>query len=593
MKEVTLMLNEKEVLNEVVHHLVKANIDESVIEYDQSAYFIAEKISGFQTKNEVMIGFTSIDLNLNDLENKIFMFYCISNIISSDKTIDFLLSFITENKTHLQGKKIVYFICIHSEVVFDSFISSNRDTIEAHIKKNAKVGKEKRTPRIVFDFSYIPSKSAMKMRKSIKVKNRNGMFSNNLKDSKGHIFTANLFDLVEVYHLLGNRIFTDNIRFGISDKYNVDKEIIRTLTNSPEEFWHLNNGITIVCRKDTFDFSLMKNIILNAEKYDTLSVINGAQTIRASSRMFADERIDSEVKKTAIREAWVLLRIIQLGDDLNNQVVASEKIAIALNRQKPIQPEDIAFKEPQISTINSFADKVMEKSEIELTKYVFKIVRRGDQQSSFKRYYSLEEYARVAHILFQNKPGEARNASREKLLGMLDSKENIANLQKILPHNTEGISDKEFEKYYKPVIFLLKSKKCIDEVIKGSRPINPILNYSRYLILYCIFNSLLLEFFGFTTSDYFNEKNKHDYSSWNMDAGKAEQIVTKESIMKLLDIIKEKWDQTSSGNPQVFDSNAFKSDLNIISFFDSNKEAIREIFSDYSLIDKSGSHILE
>lgn len=63
---------------------------------------------------------------------------------------------------------------------------------------------------------------------------------------KGYVFTAKLKDIIDIYNRRGENLFQKNVRFSLDDgTSDVSKEIIETLTTSPDEFWFLNNGITI------------------------------------------------------------------------------------------------------------------------------------------------------------------------------------------------------------------------------------------------------------------------------------------------------------------------------------------------------------
>ena len=68
---------------------------------------------------------------------------------------------------------------------------------------------------------------------------------------KGYVFTATLKDIIDIYNRRGENLFQKNFRFSIDDGTSVvAKEIIETLSTAPEEFWFLNNGITILSNAD-------------------------------------------------------------------------------------------------------------------------------------------------------------------------------------------------------------------------------------------------------------------------------------------------------------------------------------------------------
>lgn len=63
--------------------------------------------------------------------------------------------------------------------------------------------------------------------------------------------SAKLYDIVEMYNHVGDELFRSNLRYGINEQLDVEKSMKETLRNHPENFWFLNNGITITVRKRT------------------------------------------------------------------------------------------------------------------------------------------------------------------------------------------------------------------------------------------------------------------------------------------------------------------------------------------------------
>lgn len=59
-------------------------------------------------------------------------------------------------------------------------------------------------------------------------------------------FAADLYQLVELYNLVGEQLFRNNVRFGIEEKMGVDYSIQQTLREKPWQFYYKNNGITIL-----------------------------------------------------------------------------------------------------------------------------------------------------------------------------------------------------------------------------------------------------------------------------------------------------------------------------------------------------------
>ena len=173
-----------------------------------------------------------------------------------------------------------------------------------------------------YESTSVPALGDMNIQETEKEK----MMSKTYNDLKGYIFTANLYNFVEIYNEIGDDLFRRNVRLGIKDNLGVDEEIKNTLKNEPETFWYKNNGITVLVENPLFKFDRANEIILNNPQSNELgfSVINGAQTITAATEFFFKENKDKEDKEKAKR-AKVLFRIICAPAK-----VASE-ISVALN----------------------------------------------------------------------------------------------------------------------------------------------------------------------------------------------------------------------------------------------------------------------
>lgn len=233
------------------------------------------------------------------------------------------------------------------------------------------------------------------------------------------VLTIDLFQLTELYNLIGDRLFKDNVRFGISETLGVDQSIRHTLKEEPEYFWFKNNGITILTDNPKFQLKHAESIFLGtigADKFPDFSVINGAQTISTSARFFFELEQDSSKKDVFARAktAQVMLRIIYTPraatpEQQNTFQQKSTEISISLNRQKPIKMEDIAFTTPFSQKLVVYLiEKHGPDSEL------FQLVRRGEG-SGLYRSLDLVQFAR-ARMACAGEPGGARSQSTSELL---------------------------------------------------------------------------------------------------------------------------------------------------------------------------------
>lgn len=353
---------------------------------------------------------------------------------------------------------------------------------------------------------------------------------------KGYVFTADLYNFAEIYNQAGDELFKKNVRLGIDDVLGVDKEIKNTLEKDPEKFWFRNNGITILLEEQSLKLDRTSEIILKpyGETKLKFSVINGAQTITAASEFFfgLDKEKEDDKYKEA-KKAKVLLRIIQLSSNEE----ASE-ISVALNRQKPIKPVDIAYTNAFVQTLYTYL--------LDSPKgYV--IARRASDSFSGSYNISLEEFARARKAI-SGDPGKARSAGSAILLKIKDEKlsDNNIFVDKWYEANTKEELDQIYSHYYSPVFFALKIAQRYDTLRKKaiastSEIISTIIyNGKWYFVAFLVF--------------VLNGDNDEDYSNFLYESDKFSDKDLCELMVKFASFIKN--------NIQDLNSNTFKkSDL--------------------------------
>lgn len=303
--------------------------------------------------------------------------------------------------------------------------------------------------KINFTFSVSFFNSSPKNKYEILISNRVDSVTNECKGlGKGYVFSANLYSLVSMYNDIGDSLFDKNVRYGIGEELDVNKEIKRTLIENPEMFWFYNNGVTILIDDPTFCLSDPRKIKLNNKKL--LSVINGAQTITTAAKFFNTEDNTLEAKD----KANVLLRIININNSINE---IADNISIALNRQKSIQKEDISFTFEFTKKLNKYSMEAPENIGFELYK-------RGG--SSFCLYnYALTDFVKIVKCYLDQKPGLARNSTKSLLQCKFDESNNTYQFvdTKIFININ---SHEEFIKYYSPVNFANELYKRFESSVK-------------------------------------------------------------------------------------------------------------------------------
>lgn len=121
-------------------------------------------------------------------------------------------------------------------------------------------------------------------------------------------------------------LFDDNLRVFLGAKGGYNPAIIATAT-SPDSylFWYLNNGITITCKK----FSYNKGHTSPTLRFDDFQIVNGAQT---SHSLIEASRVGAD----ALNDVVVMVRVYA-----TDRADIAERVAVATNSQARIQSRDL------------------------------------------------------------------------------------------------------------------------------------------------------------------------------------------------------------------------------------------------------------
>ena len=144
------------------------------------------------------------------------------------------------------------------------------------------------------------------------------------------IVNVSAFSIKQLYAEHNIALLSRNLRYHIKGG-NIDREISKTINETPELFWLKNNGITIIC--DSFD------IDGNVVKLRNFSIVNGGQTTYQLHR-------NRNINET--NDLYLPCKIIKtVGESEEDKNAFSLSIAKAANDQKPIKPADLKANAPE------------------------------------------------------------------------------------------------------------------------------------------------------------------------------------------------------------------------------------------------------
>ncbi|WP_214836975.1 AIPR family protein [Exiguobacterium sp. s36] len=178
-------------------------------------------------------------------------------------------------------------------------------------------------------------------------------------------------------------LFNLNIRRYIRNK-NVDDGIKNTLDNNRDEFWFLNNGLTIACT----DFVEDGNKI----RLYNFSIVNGGQTTN----------LIGEYKGKNRDEFYIPCKIVSSVDEVSSQDTMKffNTIAEATNSQKPIQPKDLKSNSPEMRSLQTLL----------LKHRVFLEIKRGEKTAKdINIKIKNDELAQLIFSFVNQKPGTSRS----------------------------------------------------------------------------------------------------------------------------------------------------------------------------------------
>lgn len=517
---------------------------------------------------------TSFDLNTGNEEVLILIVKNWEN--NNDKLLERLEEVLNDNQKSLNSISNLYIFEIFEGIrhlnIDKNKAKQIRKVIQTKINEQPLKAEKMKLSAIKFDYSIVSNiENSNTVKIDIESRVRSIEHSVKLEDDLeliSYVYKANLGNVLELYNIMGNSLFQNNLRIGLQDQLNVDTSISKTITNNPSSFWFLNNGISLYLPDyKQLSENYSDSIAINFSRENLPSVLNGAQTISALAK--------SSLEVNDENKSYVLLRIYTFkSNKCKNNKVSKEKqknkideITIALNRQKPIRQEDVAYTYETIQNINAIADEIDNN-------FSFQIVRRGEKESVVNKNYILINFARMITAYYKQKPGDARSKGAASLLKGNASQENFENTS--IPDINE-ITD--FNQKFKPMNFAFKLKKYLSyekllDIIKNledekskNENLLSLINYGRYFLIALIIYTL-------------NNNNNNDFTNWqytNIGEDNNKSTFTykelENTLINIFNKFYEKYGESDDLESNNFKKNEIYNDF--IKFYSSsqNKEA--------------------
>lgn len=328
-------------------------------------------------------------------------------------------------------------------------------------------------------------------------------------------FIVGINEIVKkLYGNLGNKLFDKNVRYEVEGApgKRVEESIKNTYKEEPQMFFFKNNGISLYIKdrkKLKIDTQTME-ITLDTD--EPVSVINGAQTITAVSKVLSEKYND----------ACVLLRIYTLdGNKINVSQNKINDVTVALNQQKPINNEDIAMLSSFVIVLNNEYEKQKNN------KCAFSIVKRGDTtESIINHHYFLKSFAQKAVAVIEKNPGKAR--TRPTSILKLNEDNNLEEKIFKVYDDDEAKNDEIFNRF-KPINLafsiweIINNKSFWGEKVRKKigkdKHVDSFIKYGRYLVLSILTNVLLG---NFTKVD---KKNNYKNDGWKIKQDKEDELI--------------------------------------------------------------------
>lgn len=289
------------------------------------------------------------------------------------------------------------FIPVVKVVMVNNGIKWN-DEGEQHLK-NANFPKDQ------VDFEHINHENIVdfiQSHKGIKVSLRlNGAsIVENFNFKRVLIGKANVAEIAKLFNTYGDGLLEKNIRRYLGlNRNRVNEAIQETLLGDRKDnFYFKNNGITMICKKFSYNALQEKNWDIVAED---IQIINGGQTCKTIQHTISNNP-DNDYS-----QVFVLVRLYELSvSEEDNENLVNE-ITLATNSQNPVDLSDLRSN-----------DKIQRTLETDINGLGYNYRRKKDIASSNDSVIPLSVAAQAIYAIWKEQPHLAK-FKRKELFGSL------------------------------------------------------------------------------------------------------------------------------------------------------------------------------
>jgi hypothetical protein len=211
---------------------------------------------------------------------------------------------------------------------------------------------------------------------------------------------VNVGEIARIFQTYGDGLLEKNIRRYLGlNRNRVNEAIQETLLNERKDtFYFKNNGITMICKKFSYNALQEKNWDVIAED---LQIINGGQTCKT-----IEHTINGNPNKD-YTQVFVLIRLYELSDSNDDNENLINEITLATNSQNPVDLSDLRAN-----------DNIQRTLETDMRELGYNYRRKKDMASTNESVIPLSVAAQAIYSIWKDKPHVAK-FKRKELFGSL------------------------------------------------------------------------------------------------------------------------------------------------------------------------------